>query len=482
MRRTQEWSDLPAEEKRSWVESARKTRRAARGRGAPVDQVLRDQNEAGEIGGPWQLATKFGDKSAPLPLARHLISQKLEHSTLADLGKAWNSVVGKLWDEPDEVLDECDYDVPCYLGECIHGLGPGQQDEYSGLCEDLRLSLRHSQLPANCPLCLQFVCGQESRFALIGDHDLTHKLRCDVILLAPVVDGLSPSEFPRELAMLKDSSARGSVTYGWPVIQSETKFILNLVKHSADQWDIYAVTTEPEQLWSINATSRRHLNAHDMREREAHRLEELLAMRLLKKITEPTVADPRRRSLTRRPRTLTRRRRSLTRSSSGEVTDQELEPDQNDEVATSPEPAIPPPGSPEPVVPPPAIPPPPPGIPPPPPGIPRRRHRVGYQWGKSHWEIAPLAVGGCGATCKDHVDEAWPDRVCKKSVTIGKSGLSYDELELRMKRWLLAGLDDHDWDNPHAKRAHHIGMGGMFMHEFAAGLSREQCDRIADGL
>ena len=51
-----------------------------------------------------------------------------------------------------------------------------------------------------------------------------------------------------------------------------------------------------------------------------------------------------------------------------------------------------------------------------------------------------------------------------------------------MKRWLLAGLDDHDWGNPDAKRVHHVGMGGKFMHEFAHGLSREQCDKIANGL
>ena len=62
---------------------------------------------------------------------------------------------------------------------------------------------------------------------------------------------------------------------------------------------------------------------------------------------------------------------------------------------------------------------------------------------------------------------------------MGKSGLSYDILRLRMKRWLIAGLDDGDWDVD-AKRAAHVGMGGLFLCEFEHGLSEEDCDRIAN--
>ena len=49
---------------------------------------------------------------------------------------------------------------------------------------------------------------------------------------------------------------------------------------------------------------------------------------------------------------------------------------------------------------------------------------------------------------------------------------------LRLKRWLVAGLDDADWetDDP---RAEHIGMGGTYMKDFADGLSEAECDRIA---
>ena len=68
--------------------------------------------------------------------------------------------------------------------------------------------------------------------------------------------------------------------------------------------------------------------------------------------------------------------------------------------------------------------------------------------------------------------------MCKKSVSIGNSGLTRADLMLRLKRWLIAGLDDADWDTEDP-RAEHIGMGGTYMKDFADGLSEAECDRIA---
>ena len=64
---------------------------------------------------------------------------------------------------------------------------------------------------------------------------------------------------------------------------------------------------------------------------------------------------------------------------------------------------------------------------------------------------------------------------------MGKSGLSYDALRLRMKRWLIAGLDDSQWEDPDMKRQEYVAMGGQHLVEFANGLSEEECDRIAYG-
>ena len=53
-------------------------------------------------------------------------------------------------------------------------------------------------------------------------------------------------------------------------------------------------------------------------------------------------------------------------------------------------------------------------------------------------------------------------------------------MRLRTKRWLIAGLDDEDWDED-TKRSRHTGMGGPHLREFAEGLSEAECDRIAAG-
>ena len=128
---------------------------------------------------------------------------------------------------------------------------------------------------------------------------------------------------------------------------------------------------------------------------------------------------------------------------------------------------------------------PPPGPPPAPPPARRPRARVGVRWGAGNWELALVRtfvgeVIGCGATCKDHWNAGDP-RSCRKAVTIGLSGLTFETLRLRMKRWLIAGLDDDDWEED-AKRTRHRDMDGIYMADFADGLSEEACDRIAGGV
>ena len=84
---------------------------------------------------------------------------------------------------------------------------------------------------------------------------------------------------------------------------------------------------------------------------------------------------------------------------------------------------------------------------------------------------------GFGATCKGHIT---PGRIsiCKHNVSIGASGLTRADLMLRLKRWLVAGLDDADWDTE-GPRAEHIGMGGVYMVDVAYGPSEAECDRLA---
>ena len=113
------------------------------------------------------------------------------------------------------------------------------------------------------------------------------------------------------------------------------------------------------------------------------------------------------------------------------------------------------------------------------------RERVSERWGSGNWSLVPIrkktgavvTIAGYGAMCKDHLDVDDP-AICKKQVSVGKNGLSVDTLRVRMKRWLIAGLDDHEWEEG-SKKTHHISMGGTYLVEFEHGLTEEQCGDIA---
>ena len=232
------------------------------------------------------------------------------------------------------------------------------------------------------------------------------------------------------------------------------------------------------------------MDVQELQKKEAKRLELAHAMRLYKKITEPKKDEKFKEFNMRRRRGGRGRGRGRGRGEgdSPAVSDQNSVSDQDsetsgfvvDEAVSDQELQL---GPDDPKVDGGGGEPPPPPAPPPPP-LPAAGNE---RWGNGRWDIGPIRdkkkgglglVIGCGSHCRGHHDDGNP-LVCKKSVTFGQSGLSYACLRLRMKRWLIAGLDDQDWDED-AKRLKHVSMGGVFLREFADGLSEEDCDRIAN--
>ena len=72
--------------------------------------------------------------------------------------------------------------------------------------------------------------------------------------------------------------------------------------------------------------------------------------------------------------------------------------------------------------------------------------------------LAPIVPAGgqtgWGAICNMHLDEHDSGHTgCKKSVSLSICGNSHQECILRLKRWLLAGLDDEAWPK-HRMRSH----------------------------
>ena len=84
---------------------------------------------------------------------------------------------------------------------------------------------------------------------------------------------------------------------------------------------------------------------------------------------------------------------------------------------------------------------------------------------------------GYGVTCGRH----WNDdddggTRCKRVVTFGKSGLSSEELQRRLKRWWVAGNSGKTWPDDGKDRTHHVQMGGTFLRDFASAAWRDLTD------
>jgi hypothetical protein len=229
---------------------------------------------------------------------------------------------------------------------------------------------------------------------------------------------------------------------------------------------------EPEQVFSYNVIAKIKLDAEAMREADVSRLEGEHALRLLKKITEPAV-DPKFKKGHKRRKGRGKGKgkgkgKGRGRGDGGEDTDSVQ--NSSEEGPSSAEEALEDQPADEPA---------------PGPQVRAPRGLIGIPWGAGEWTLAPLRdavgniVGYCG-NCNGHHDVLRPQIVCKKQVTIGESGLTYQTLRLRVKRWIIAGLDDGDWDES-VGAATHIGLGKRYLADFADGLTEEDCDRIANG-
>ena len=82
---------------------------------------------------------------------------------------------------------------------------------------------------------------------------------------------------------------------------------------------------------------------------------------------------------------------------------------------------------------------------------------------------------GYGAICGLHSNsEDAPGIYCRKALTIGD--LSEEDCRLRLKRWLLAGLNDDDWPEDQA-RSRHLSLGGLRLVDFSVGDPETVLDR-----
>ena len=437
---------MPDEEVARWEREALQRRVGAKARGSPLDKLLTSFEDAEDVGGPWGLSSRRGNLPGDWPLHSLAVETHIGAQTLVGAASVYREEKTVVWQETAEVYDAdtSGFSV-CHPDECICNLNDVERHRYDSICEALRLALRYSGLPEKCVLCFEFACGLEVRWALIGNHQWTHTLRCEFLELEKLAHGTDGFE----LAMTRECEG------GWPKIASETKFVLSLVSCSSNPWHIYGLRTVSDQVWSFNVLERTYINVEEMRAKEATRLETMFALRLLKKTAEP---DPKKKKKGRgKGRAGTGRGRGRGRGR-GQAAASESEPgteESEDSEVEEPEPAPPP------LAPPPLAPPPPPlappplddaaagqvvsppldetasgqVVPPPPAALPKAAGRPGGRqprgipWGRGQWAIATIEGGGIGAFCKDHIDVG-SRLICKRHTTIGRSGLTEDDLRL----------------------------------------------------
>ena len=319
---------------------------------------------------------------------------------------------------------------------------------------------------------------------------------------------------------------------GWPVIRSEKMFFLDMVKHSSGPWELYALEAVPDECWSFTIEKRNYVDINEMRVEETNRLERLNAARMLARLLKVPKKKTRpggRRRGAGSGKGKKKEKGALygngiqSDDSASALSESEIEDEDEDadadaivwrgeaeesehgegsgdrnaadgdgaDVVDAEEIGGEDAGQSSHGV----------GgeaengdgdgcVPPPPPplpagaanggrrGQPHRGDTKAKPWGTGVWELADLKYGGIGGNCFCHRDTG-AKAVCKKNVSAGQSGLSRDVLRLRMKRWLVAGIDDAAWESGHEQTTH-VKMGGRLLHDFAEGLTEAQCDQIAN--
>ena len=493
------WKRLSAEEQAPYIAKAKKERLAAKNQGSALDNALRDKFE--ECGGPWRLSACLkevradssdglgpGRSPSDWPIARVHIEQQMRELNLATSCERWRREEGQVWGEDLDFPDTVSMAEPCFEGECLAVLTEAQRGKVAALGKHLRLVLRNIGLPPELLPCLEFTGCGHIIYALVGDHGWMHEIRCELISLKRPggasgpgpggSDGLGPggsgdedvASLPFELAMVQDVHCV-HLDVAWPRVESERAFLRRLVTLSSDPWEIYSLKALCEEVSTLMVEERTFMDLGALEEAEVQRLVQLHALNLLKKADNIRAGQTeqkrgrQKRGGKAQPR---RARRSIGSGDDGTSAESlgspdGLRPGSPENAASSSKPDGLKPGSPDGLRPrspenaasssnPDGLRPgSPDGREPGSPDGPRpgktRKHKRGIPWGAGEWQLAEIAnasgeIIGCGAICKHHVDDAGDTITCKKQVTLWKSGLTPRDLMLRLKRWLIAGLDD----------------------------------------
>jgi len=363
---------------------------------------------------------------------------------------------------------------PCFPDDCqadFLALSDGARSSIAEMAYMLGLVIRfHREASGHGSLVLEFRSAiGTTMYAEVGFAYYTDDAK-PVMLTLCDVDWLDHDAgvVPFRLSLEYDKDVRVD---GLPCLrpQAERVFLRGLVALHASAWAMAVMKVVPYDLWSVNVTERELVDLGDLQSKDAARLEALAAKAMVTRINKKRVVV----------------------SGVAEMSCSGSDSESASNVSVDAEPAaklnanmkklglvfglaavaldsdcdeVPPPKVGDP-----------------------RKERGGFLWpGPGGFLIKEVFKGNCWvgmqATCgrPEHFDscaeESYP---CRRQVTFGQSGLSADDLTIRLKRWLVAGFDSADWP-PDRMRKTHMGLGGTpHLHQLAVGLDDDSLTKIA---
>jgi len=468
------WKASSPEDKRELARQARIRRNVRNLTQTPLQKAYADALiDECELGGPWGASSLQG--RWPLDIATFSNFYNTIGSMRINVAP-WATETDTPARPPPDFPNTVDEDLQCPRGCCRDDYDEEQRIAVNDLSMTLRMVLRfHSESNAASVFLMLLARGSAAvRHILVGYHANTQKLDADIFVLKNN-DGIA-CPYTIELQPEYRCAPHGRP---WPMIRTHHEFLKSLIQVSKG-WDVWLLQTSPAGLPGWLVFDQSLIDVTELRLRESARLQALALCRMVRRMTgrqakKASAMRPRRNRARRRglgpghPKwnggvssdssasTRTPARRSGSEGSSGEdPTDEGAS--SSDSPAPPPAPPHPPPAPPEPVAPRPR----------------RERELVGEKWGP----LFSIACGrwGMGAHCYRHNNpHDAPGTICKKMVAV-PLGCSEQDMRVRLKRWLVEGLDDDDF--PANARDHHIGLSEHKLANFEDGYDEPFMDRI----
>ncbi len=474
------WVNLPSDERKAFKHTAQAMRKVAATQPSSLERVVEQHLQGHEEGhGVWQSASQ----SSPWPLATGPLRELLAgRGAFARVSKEWLQERSTIAEADPTFPDTVQQAEPCYEGRCLLELSPAGQGAARAMNRILQLALRH---------CPDFEYGlpvlefQEPaglcEYMVVGHRSFGRPVEATFCRLVPTIEGDSGILTVEAASGVDDEAV-------WPIFETETGLPHRLAQRSPSIWALTWLHTQPgPRLRDFTVVSRTEIVQQDLIAQEEARLEAARLLRTCKMMNKQPCKRP----------CPSRRRKASARAAedddpaedpadglSGEEDEDEdteggdveweaaldaqqsaqKHQPQHDRVeqpevsgsqaaSSSAVPAA------------------------------ARAPPMGRAFAWGPFSIAKIFSGGThvgyGATCGRHHDmEKSIATPCKKAVTFGKAAqLSEAECILRLKRWLVAGMEQEaQWGEE--KRTEHVRLGGLGLAEFADGPDEASLEEL----